>query len=110
MTWMGYFMRLAALLIPFTACGQVGTVDHDWCIQSAGERYGAVQVTYPGPAATYTFIYFGKGEYHMHARAASLAEVILAPLALVALALVLSRVAAVEAAKKVPDPIRSADS
>jgi len=82
---------LAALLTTFTAAAQVGTVDHDWCLHAAGHRYGALQVTYPGWTSnnnTYTYLYFGRSDYRVHAPAPLLlAAALLLPLTAAGLAL-----------------------
>jgi hypothetical protein len=76
----------AALLLPFVAHAQVGIVNDNWSFKAGSERYGAMQITYPGPS-TYTFFYFGKREYHVRAPASLLAAAVLVPLAATALIL-----------------------
>ena len=90
MSKMRYLACLTALLVPFATCAQVGVVDHNWCLPTGSGRYGAVQVTYPGPESrnnTYTFLYFGRAEYRIPAPAPLLSAALLVPLATVVLIL-----------------------
>jgi hypothetical protein len=82
---------LILLFAPLAAHAQVGIVDHNWCLHIGDARFGAVQVTYPWPDGTYTYMYCGKGEYHAHMSAPLLAAVTVLPLAAVVLALTLIR-------------------
>jgi len=71
-------------LLPCAACAQVGVVDHNWCLQTARGRYGALQVTCPGPVTrnnTYTYVCLGKAEYRIHAPIPLLSAAVFVPLA-----------------------------
>ena len=81
MNWTRYLLCVGALLLPLAARAQVGVVDHSWCIHRPCALYGVMQVTYPGPDNTYTFMYFGTTQFRVHAPLVWFAPVLLAPLA-----------------------------